>query len=60
MNGLPIWLSLKFNDTSSLDKLENAIWKNPKNGINGDWMIGEMEDRENPKIRGITGSATRN
>mgnify|MGYP006888801158 CR=1 FL=1 len=34
----------------------NGIWKPSKNlriKLNGDWMIGEMEDRENPKIRGI-------
>ena len=39
----------------------NAMWKPPKNfSPNGDWMIGEMEDLVNPKIRGIGCKATPN
>ena len=52
INGLPIWRSIIFDGQS--DTKSNAIWKPSKNSaLNGDWMIGEMEDLENPKIRGI-------
>ena len=51
IDGQPIWRSLKLS-SNNLDTVSNAIWKNGKNSINGDWMIGEMKNLQDPKIRG--------
>ena len=53
IEGQPIWQLMIFDGKSGTKS--NAIWKPSKNCINcpnGHWMIGEMEDRKNPKIRG--------
>ena len=55
----PIWRSVIFDGKSGTKY--NFIWKPSKNCINcknGEWMIGEMKNGENPKIRGNQCKAT--
>ena len=53
IDGQPIWQSMIFDGKS--DTKINAIWKSSNNG---NWMIGEKEDLQNPKIRGSGREAT--